>query len=129
MSLARLLMKEQETLKGIDVLRAVENDLFNTLSARQQGLMDLTIILLLRAHIKTVGERLAAHTQTLSAVRQEIADARAKIVNAQQEKETLENLKAKEEAKWQLAEAAREARERDDIYIARAHRLQEADHV
>lgn len=129
MALARLLTKEQETLKGIEVLRTVENDLFNDLSVHQQGLIDLTVVLLLRTHIKTVGARLAAYSQILNDVRQQIATSRAEIVSAQQAKETLENLKAKEEAKWHLAEAAREARERDDIYIARAYRLQEADHV
>lgn len=129
MTLARLLRAEQDTLKDIAMLREVEHDLFADLAARQQGLIDLTVVFQLRAQLKTVGARLAVHTRTLNEVRQQIANVRTEIVNAQQEKETLENLKAKEEAKWQLAEAAREARERDDIYIARAHRLQEADHV
>lgn len=129
MSLARLLIKEQDTLKEITLSRALENDLFGELASRQQGLIDLTVVLQLRAQIKTVGARLAAQTQILNDVRQQIAKVRIEIVNAQQAKETLENLKAKEEAKWHLAEAAREARERDDIYIARAYRLQEADHV
>ena len=109
MALARLLRAEQDTLKDIAMLREVEHDLFADLAARQQGLIDLTVVFQLRAQLKTVGARLAVHTRTLNEVRQQIANVRTEIVNAQQEKETLENLKAKDElnGNWQKRRAKR----------------------
>lgn len=129
MSLARLLTRERELLNEIDLLNTLQKDLFNELAHRQQGLIDLTVVSHLRIQIKTVDDQLARYMKTLDEVRQQIANVRVEIVKAQQAKETLEKLKAKEEAKWQLAQIARETRERDDVYIARAHRLQETNHV
>jgi len=43
------------------------------------------------------------------------------VVLAQQAKETLEKLKARERERWLAEEARREAAERDDIYIAQAY--------
>ncbi|MBM4423062.1 MAG: hypothetical protein FJ030_06665 [Chloroflexi bacterium] len=120
-ALAQLLAAEQMLKVAIQKLHLAEQDLFGTLAQRQIGILDMMTINQLRAQIRGVQLQITALSRQLNDLQPQITAKRQEVVLAQQAKETLEKLKARERERWLAEEARREAAERDDIYIAQAY--------
>lgn len=122
MELGRLRATAQEIKAAIAALQRDEQESFDELARRQTGMLDLMAIEQLRGHLQNVQKQIEAHKARLAEMQKQIEAKREEVTAAQQDKETLEKLKEREENAWQAEVLRREAAERDDIYIAQAYR-------
>lgn len=122
MELGRLLATAQEIKAVITALQRDEQESFDELARRQTGMLDLMAIEQLRGHLQNVQKQIEAQKARLAEMQNQIEAKRQEVTTAQQDKETLEKLKEREENAWQAEVLRRETAERDDIYIAQAYR-------
>ncbi len=122
MELGRLRATAQEIKAAIAALQRDEQASFDELARRQTGMLDLMAIEQLRGHLQNVQKQIEAQKTRLAEMEKQIEAKREEVTAAQQDKETLEKLKEREESAWQAEVLRREAAERDDIYIAQAYR-------
>ena len=120
--MGRLLAAEQEIKAALAARQQNERDSLAELAERQTGVLDLTAIDQLRTHLQNLRNQIEAQNARLADMRKQIEAKREEVTAAQQDKETLEKLKEREESAWQAEVLRREAAERDDIYVAQAYR-------
>jgi flagellar export protein FliJ len=96
------------------------------LRRKQTGTMDLSAIAYLRAELKRREQHILEQATALADLATRLAYQQASLVQARQAEETLATLKDKGARQYQAILARNEANQRDDVYIAQAHRRAQA---
>lgn len=123
LALGRLLTDEHAASQYLVTLGANEQALHTALARQQRGVLDLVAIEHMRGQLRGVQAEMKVVTRRLAELREQVVEKREELVTARRAKETLEKLKEREKQHWLAEENRRESADRDDLYIARAHRL------
>lgn len=120
--LGKLLAIHLETQNLMSSLKEYQESLLNQLSVAQTGEIDLVKLNLLRLNILQLNQHIELVTFELKKQESAIEDKRQELIKAKQSEETLETLKRKRNEVYNAEQIQIEARNQDDIYIARAFR-------
>lgn len=125
--LGKLLSAKRELESLLNTLYESRTDLLERLFLEQQGEMDLFNLSILRANIVATDERIQEVIKSINQQEIKIDQKRKEIVIAKQEEEVLEILKNKQTDQFMKAQAEKEAKQQDDIYIAQAFRQKQEE--
>ncbi len=120
--LGKLVSRYQETQEKLAALKEQLASLLTKLGSAQIGDINLVEINLLRQNILQTDRQIETVTRELEKLAKAVETKRAELVTAKQSEETLEILKRKRLEVYEAEQVQIEARQQDDIYIARAFR-------
>ena len=120
--LGRLQALYQAQQARLAKLRDSREQLFAELRERQNGEVEMAVVALLRLNIRGVERGIETEQTTLAELSLKVMEQQQKVIAARQDEETLETLKENAQVRFRAGQARREERQRDDIYIAQAHR-------
>ena len=123
--LGKLMTTQKQLEMQLLSLREFRENLLDELNNVQSGDIDLVKCNLLRLNILQVNTYIENATVQLSKLNIQVDDKRRELVKAKQSEETLEILKRKRHEVYLADQVEKEARQQDDIYIARAFRSQQ----
>ena len=124
--LGKLLAIHQETQNLLASLHEYQANLLDQLGATQSGEIDLIEMNLLRLNILQISQHIDMLKLELKKQASELELKRSELVQAKQSEETLETLKRQRYEIYLAEQVQIESRAQDDIYIARAFRIQHA---
>ncbi len=122
LELSQRLMEQMKLENRLEHLCERRVRLMRQIAEMQMGDLDLAALALLRAEMQETDRLKKVLESQLEQARAAVESKRVELVKARQEEETLQILKRKHIEQYTQAEAEKEARAQDDIYIAHAYR-------
>jgi len=123
--LSKALAACQATEDLLLTLQEEHQHYLQALQSAQEGEINLLDLQLLRSTILMLDKQILATMHKLAEQRTAAEEKRIEVIKAKQDEETLEMLKQKRKDAFLEEQALAEARQQDDIYIARAFRNQQ----
>jgi len=120
--LGRLLAEQQAHQARLARLNDGRSQLFAELRQRQSGDLQMSVITQLRQNLHTLEQAIVAEQKALSEATIKVMEQQQRVIAARQDEEALETLKKNAEERFRQGLARHEEHQRDDIYIAQAHR-------
>ena len=120
--LGKLMALQLTAEQHLNQLCAIHDALMEELTANMQGEIDLVAIQLIHANIEQVGELIELAQVKLAEATRRVDEKRRILIKAKQDEEVLTILKQKRVDTFNTEQNMIEARQQDDIYIARAYR-------
>ena len=96
--------------------------LFAELRRRQSGELVMSVVNQLRQNLRGLEREIENEQAALTQASLAVLEQQQKVVAARQDEEALEKLKANGQERFRQGQARHEEHQRDDIYIAQAHR-------
>jgi|SRR5579859_5519530 len=112
----------QAHLANLANLRDSREKLFVELRERQIGELAMPLITQLRLNLRSVEKSIEGEQTVLAELSLKVMEQQQKLVSARQDEETLATLKQHGLDRFRASQARNEEHQRDDIYIAQAHR-------
>ena len=123
--LSKLLVAQHEMEKRLLSLKEFQRDLLEQLRDAQYGDIDLSKVSLLRMNILQVNSYIENISLELARLNHQVREKKTELIEAKQAEETLEILKRNRNEVYLAEQVQIESRLQDDIYIARAFRIQQ----
>jgi flagellar export protein FliJ len=120
--LGRLVNSQQRSQTFLEALQSTRSRIYDQLTARQQGELDLMMISQLRSNLTAVNDRIAQQQLQLKELERQVQEKRQDVILARQDEEALNTLKKKEDEQRKINQDQQENRQQDDVYIAQAFR-------
>ena len=120
--LGRLQAQHQAHQAQLARLHDQREALFIELRERQSGALELALLTQLRLNVRNVERAIEREQELLAQLALQVAEQQQKVVAARQDEETLAKLKENGQERFRQSQARHEEHQRDDIYIAQAHR-------
>ena len=120
--LGRLQALHQAHLARLAKLRDNREKLFVELRERQTGELLMALLTQLRLNLRSVEQAIESEQTVLAQLALQVMEQQQKVVTARQDEETLSTLKQNGLERFRATQARIEEHQRDDIYIAQAHR-------
>ncbi len=122
--LGKLMAELMNIRAELAALQDLQMDLMDKLAASQTGEINVFAIQLLHSNLVQLDKHIAQVVEKLKKMDAAVEEKRKELVEARQAEETLQILKRKRIEVYNAEQAEKEARNQDDIYIARAFRQQ-----